>query len=162
LNPPQSCSLYRAVFFQIHHDTFVLAVPAFLLCHDIFVFHRDAIFCYFTIFLNSPRCHLFVASRYFLICTNSFRLNGANTLLSRAPRSFAKPARSFSRRLQHGVSKHSLPFTTIFMSELKNRVCLFHEFALVSRRIHIFRSLISSSSSLNAFSNLSRYTCIIS
>jgi hypothetical protein len=32
----------------------------------------------------SPRCHLFDAPRHFRICTNSFRLNHANTSLSRA------------------------------------------------------------------------------
>ncbi|MCI0697829.1 hypothetical protein L0337_38250 [candidate division KSB1 bacterium] len=52
-------------------------------------------------------------------------------LLSRAPRSFAKPAHSFSRRLQHGVGKDSLPFTTIFLPELKYSFCLFHELAFL-------------------------------
>jgi hypothetical protein len=100
-------------------------------------------FCCATIFLFSPRCFSFVApryfcfhraallllrhdifdfttmpsfvaSRYFCICTNFVRSQTANTGLSGAPRSFAKPARSMSRPLQHGVSKDGLPFTRTF------------------------------------------------
>ncbi len=60
---------------------------------------------------------------------------GVTPLLSRAPRLFAKPARSFSRRLQHGVSKDSLPFTTIFLPELKYSFYFFHELAFDSFKL---------------------------
>jgi hypothetical protein len=53
----------------------------FLLLHVISDFTTMPIFCCTTIFMIAPRCHLFVASRYFLICTNFFRSNFANTWL---------------------------------------------------------------------------------
>jgi len=39
-------------------------MPSFVAPRYLWVY-RDAIFCYFTIFLNPPRCYLFVAPRYF-------------------------------------------------------------------------------------------------
>jgi hypothetical protein len=67
-------------FFQIHHDSLVITeMPCFRACGKIACFYRAAFFCYFTIFMFSPRCHVlmchdifdftespsFVAPRYF-------------------------------------------------------------------------------------------------
>jgi hypothetical protein len=66
----------------LRHDIYVYtAIPSFVTSRY-FRIHRDAIFCCATIFMISPRCHSFVAPRCFRICTNSFRSNFANTVLS--------------------------------------------------------------------------------
>ena len=69
-------------FPRLRQDNLFLPRCPFLLCLDTFVFTVPPFFCCTAIFLFAPRCLSFGASRYFQICTNSFRSNFANACFS--------------------------------------------------------------------------------
>jgi hypothetical protein len=83
-------STYMPLFLHLRQDNLFLPRCPFLLCHDTFVFTAPPFLCCTTIFLISPSCPSFGASRYLHFCTNFFRLNAANNTVSIS----SPPARS--------------------------------------------------------------------
>jgi hypothetical protein len=117
-------------------------------------------FCCATIFMSSPRCHLwlrhdnfdftempsFVAPRYFRICTNSFRVNWGNTVaLLRGARQYRRRNATKGWAMYWRRNYAAVPASTSstalakivchlphFLPELKNSHCHFHDPAFCS------------------------------
>jgi hypothetical protein len=114
----------------LHHDIFdFTALPSFVVPRY-FRFHRDAI--------------SLLHHNTFFFARTPFAQILLTPLLSRAPRSFAKPARSFSRRLQHGVRKDSLNLPR-FYTRIEIQLLFLPDFAFCSLTFWILHRLSESS-----------------